>query len=145
MRVHLTEITRSYEGKLRVTFEVDAVDELRGMEGELDIAVKKYREGRSLSANAYFHVLVGKIADAMLDELSERASSVGVELVFDQLAKERIINEGYDPKLGARPLRRTITKLIEDVFSESLLSGEIKKGDRVIATVKNGETVLVKK
>lgn len=65
MRGNLTEITRSFEGRLRVTFEVDAVDELRGMEGELDISVKRYREKRSLNANAYFHVLVGKIADAM--------------------------------------------------------------------------------
>ena len=75
MRGHLTEITRSYEGKLRVTFEVDAVDEIRGMDGDLEIAVKKYREKRSLSANAYFHVLVGKIADK-LDISKPRAKNL---------------------------------------------------------------------
>lgn len=62
----LTEISRSFEGKLRTTFEVDAVDELRGMEDkELSITVKPHREKRSLSANAYFHVLVGKMADKL--------------------------------------------------------------------------------
>ena len=65
MRGRFIEITRSFEGRLRVTFEVDSVDELRGMGGDLEIAVKKYREKRSLNANAYFHVLVGKIAEAM--------------------------------------------------------------------------------
>ena len=63
MKGILTEITRSFEGKPRVTFEVDSVDEIRGMEGELDIEVKHYRAKRSLSANAYFHVLVGKLAE----------------------------------------------------------------------------------
>ena len=59
----LTEITRSFEGKLRVTFEVDAVDEIRGMENQLlSIDVKRKAKGRSLTANAYFHVLVEKIA-----------------------------------------------------------------------------------
>ena len=66
MRGILTEITRSFEGKLRVTFQVDAVDELRGIEDkELDITAKPHRQKRSLNANAYFHVLVGKMADKL--------------------------------------------------------------------------------
>lgn len=65
MRGTLKDITRSFEGKPRVTFEVDAVDEVRGLEGELEITVKRYRVKRSLNANAYFHVLVGKIADVL--------------------------------------------------------------------------------
>ena len=65
MRGTIEGVTRSYPtNRLRVTFEVDAIDEIRGMEGaDLDITVKKHREKRSLDANAYFHVLVGKIAD----------------------------------------------------------------------------------
>ncbi|MBP5291068.1 MAG: hypothetical protein J6Y90_00415 [Lachnospiraceae bacterium] len=62
MNGKLTEISRSFEGRLRVTFEVDSVDELRGLDGDLTISVKRRSKGRSLSANAYFHVLVEKIA-----------------------------------------------------------------------------------
>ena len=67
MRGTIEGVARSYPtNRLRVTFEVDSIDEIRGMEKQdLEITVKKYREKRSLSANAYFHVLVGKIADAM--------------------------------------------------------------------------------
>lgn len=65
MRGTLKDITRSFDGKPRVTFEVDAVDEVRGLEGELEISVKRYKTKRSLNANAYFHVLVGKIADTL--------------------------------------------------------------------------------
>jgi len=66
MRGKLREISRSFEGQLRVTFEVDAVDEIRGMDDkDLDITAKIHREKRSLNANAYFHVLVGKMADKM--------------------------------------------------------------------------------
>ena len=64
MNGRLKEISRSFEGKLRVTFEVDAVDEIRGMEDQdLTIEVKRRSKGRSLNANAYFHVLVEKIAN----------------------------------------------------------------------------------
>lgn len=59
----IIDIIRTYQGKFRVTFEVDSVDEINGMEGLLNIIVKKFRKKRSLTANAYFHVLVGKIAD----------------------------------------------------------------------------------
>lgn len=59
----IVDIIRTFEQKYRVTFEVDSVDELNGLEGILNIAVKKLRGKRSLNANAYFHLLVGKIAE----------------------------------------------------------------------------------
>lgn len=66
MKGRLIELSRSFNGKLRVMFEVDAVDEVVGMqEKDLDITVKPHRQKRSLNANAYFHVLVGKIAEAV--------------------------------------------------------------------------------
>lgn len=61
---NIIDCSRSLNGKPRITFEVDAVDELRGLDGELTIEVKKRCEKRSLNANAYFHVLVNKMADA---------------------------------------------------------------------------------
>ena len=87
---------------------------------------------------------MGRIVDIMLKELINRALAIGVELDFDGSAKELIIKEGYDPSLGARPLRRVIIKLVEDRFSEALLSGYIKKGDRVTAVERDGKIVFVK-
>ena len=59
----IVDIIRTFENKYRVTFEVDSIDEINGLEGILNIVVKKIRGKRSLTANAYFHVLVGKIAE----------------------------------------------------------------------------------
>jgi len=61
----IVDIVRTFEGRFRVSFDVDSIDELNGMEGNLSISVKKNSGRRSLSANAYFHVLVGKIAEAL--------------------------------------------------------------------------------
>ena len=65
MNGKIVDIIRTFEQKFRVTFEVDSVDELNGLEGFLNITVKKLSKKRSLNANAYFHVLVGKIAEAL--------------------------------------------------------------------------------
>lgn len=61
----IVDIVRTFEGRFRVSFDVESIDELNGMEGNLSISVKKNSGRRSLSANAYFHVLVGKIAEAL--------------------------------------------------------------------------------
>lgn len=64
MNGRMIDLSKSLSGNFRVTFEVDAIDELRGMENNnLTISVKKQTNKRSLNANAYFHLLVGKIAD----------------------------------------------------------------------------------
>lgn len=63
MNGKIVDIIRTFEQKFRVTFEVDSVDELNGLEGFLNITVKKLSKKRSLNANAYFHLLVGKIAE----------------------------------------------------------------------------------
>lgn len=63
MNGRIVDIVRTFEKKFRVTFEVDSVDELNGLEGLLNITVKKLSKKRSLNANAYFHLLVGKIAE----------------------------------------------------------------------------------
>ena len=63
MNGKIVDIVRTFEKKFRVTFEVDSIDEINGMEGILNITVKKLSQKRSLNANAYFHLLVGKIAE----------------------------------------------------------------------------------
>ena len=65
MNGKIVDIIRTFENRFRVTFEVDSIDELNGLEGDLNIIAKKSRIKRSLNANAYFHVLVGKIAEKL--------------------------------------------------------------------------------
>ena len=67
----IVEYSRSLDGKPRITFEVDSFDEIHGMDGELRIDVKQNKGHRSLTANAYFHKLVGLIADAMNPPISK--------------------------------------------------------------------------
>ena len=85
----IVDIIRTYQGKFRVTFEVDSVDELNGLTGLLNIIVKRFTYRRSLNANKYFHVLVGKIADAHNPPISKaRAKNIllgkyGQREIFD--------------------------------------------------------------
>ena len=65
MSGQLIDIVKTFDGKYRVTFEVDAIDELNGIQGLIQIVIKRVTQKRSLNANAYFHVLVGKIAEKM--------------------------------------------------------------------------------
>lgn len=67
----LIDIIRTYEGKFRVTFELDSVDEITGISGKIRVIVKRITRKRSLNANAYFHVLVGKIAEAQKPPISK--------------------------------------------------------------------------
>lgn len=61
----IVDIIRTFENRFRVTFEVDSIEELNGLEGMLSIIVKRISKKRSLNANAYFHLLVGKIAEKL--------------------------------------------------------------------------------
>lgn len=83
-----------------------------------------------------FHQLtrdqIVKIVDLMIKNLDDRlqAKEMGIELT--PAAKELLAQRGYDPLLGARPLRRTIQREIEDALSERILFGELKAGDIVV-------------
>ena len=65
MNGQLIDIVRTFEDKFRVTFEVDSIDELNVLQGMVNISIKRLTQRRSLNANAYFHVLVGKIAEKL--------------------------------------------------------------------------------
>ena len=80
-----------------------------------------------------FHALtkkdVSKIFDNLIEELRKRLATKGVGLSISEQAKEYLIKTGYDPKNGARPLRRKIEDEVESLLSEALISGQLKKGD----------------
>ncbi|HUS44961.1 MAG TPA: ATP-dependent Clp protease ATP-binding subunit [Phycisphaerae bacterium] len=76
------------------------------------------------------------IVDIESAKVHERLQTRGLELILTDEAKEFIINKGYDPDFGARPLRRAIENLIEDHLSEELLRGSYKGKDRITVSVK---------
>ncbi len=80
------------------------------------------------------------IVDLMVANLDERlkAKDMGIELT--QAAKDLLAARGYDPLLGARPLRRVIQREIEDALSERILFGELKAGEIIVVDVE-GEDV----
>ena len=95
-----------------------------------------------LDAILVFHPLTEKqveqIFDTMLEDLKKRIATKSVGLKITPEVKAHIIKIGYDPKNGARPLRRAIEDNLESLISDAIISGEIKKGDiAVIKMVKN--------
>lgn len=82
------------------------------------------------------------IVDLELEKVAERVRAHGHELEFTVGVKELLAREGYDPKFGARPLRRAIQRLIEDALSEELLGGAIQAGDRIAAKLKGKKVVF---
>jgi len=77
-----------------------------------------------------------QIVDIELAKVRDRLTSQGLELVLNDEAKEFLINQGYNPDFGARPLRRAIENLIEDHLSEELLRGSYKGKRRITVSVR---------
>ncbi len=94
-----------------------------------------------------FHSLQEKdleeIVKIMLREVSRRLEGQNIFISFDKKAEEFLTKSGFDLVYGARPLRRTITKLVEDSLSEEILKGNINKGDKVITSVKEDKLVFL--
>lgn len=85
-----------------------------------------------------------EIVDLMVDELSLRLKDHGLEIVLNDDAKDYLTEKGYDPLFGARPLRRTIQRQIEDELSEKMLAREFNDGDLLRVTVEGGKLKFVK-
>lgn len=70
-----------------------------------------------------------EILNLMLQDLKSRLVALGVGLEVSEPVKELICRQGYDQAYGARPLRRTVTEIVEDPLSEAFLAGSFKPGD----------------
>lgn len=97
-----------------------------------------------------FHALtrknVEKIFDNLINDLRKRLASKGVGLKIDEKAKKYLIEKGYDPKNGARPLRRCIEDEVESLLSEQIIAGDLTKGDiPTLKLVKNKLTLVKEK
>ena len=85
---------------------------------------------------------IKQIVDLELDKLRKRLDEHQLKLEATDEAKTFLAEKGYDPKFGARPLRRVIQRLVEDPLSEGLLIGEFKPGDTVLADLEEDKIVL---
>jgi len=87
---------------------------------------------------------IAKIVDIQLKEVSGKLSERNVSLEVSQSAKEFILEHGFDPILGARPMRRSIQKLVEDRLAEEFLNKRFDDGDTVTVDAGNGELTFSK-
>ncbi len=85
-----------------------------------------------------------KIVVLLLSDLEKQIEARGMTLSVDDAVKSSLLKEGYDPKFGARPLRRSIQRMIENPLSNEMLKGTFKEGDAILATVKDGNIVFEK-
>lgn len=88
---------------------------------------------------------VKQIAGIMLKEVSHRLAERSITLKVSDRFKEKVVEEGYSPSYGARPLRRAIMRLLEDSLAEAMLSGQIQDGDTAIVDVDDEGQVRVVK
>ncbi|OGF56188.1 MAG: ATP-dependent Clp protease ATP-binding subunit ClpC [Candidatus Fraserbacteria bacterium RBG_16_55_9] len=87
---------------------------------------------------------VDSIADLMIEELEERLAEREIRIEITPEAKKQLIEQGFDPKYGARPLRRTLEKLVENPISDKILEGTITKGDRILIRAEDGKLLFEK-
>nr|YP_008144810.1 ATP-dependent Clp protease ATP-binding subunit clpA-like protein [Grateloupia taiwanensis]AGO19757.1 ATP-dependent Clp protease ATP-binding subunit clpA-like protein [Grateloupia taiwanensis] len=86
---------------------------------------------------------VREIADIMLKEVFDRIKQQEIELDVTERFKNRLVDEGYNPSYGARPLRRAVMRLLEDSLAEEVLAGKIKAGDSAVVDVSDDGNVVV--
>ena len=96
-----------------------------------------------------FHSLneehIRQIVEIMLNELNRRIEEFNLHVEVSDEVKRILLKEGFDPKFGARPLRRVIQRRLEDGISEEMLQGKISPGDTVAVTVDDKESLVFSK
>ncbi|MFJ7935208.1 ATP-dependent protease ATP-binding subunit ClpC [Sporosarcina sp. NPDC096371] len=130
---NLQDTSRDYEGMKKT------------MLGELKKAFRPEFINR-VDEMIVFHSLekehLSKIVTLMSTELTKRLGEQDIELTLTDEAKLKIVDAGYDPEYGARPLRRALQKHVEDRLSEELLKGTVLIGGKVVVDVEDGEFVV---
>ena len=87
---------------------------------------------------------VKEIAEIMLKEVFGRMGEKGITLTVSEAFKERLVEEGYNPAYGARPLRRAVMRLLEDSLAEEFLTGRLKDGDKAEVDIDENKKVVVR-
>ncbi|MGB3402807.1 MAG: ATP-dependent Clp protease ATP-binding subunit [Microcoleaceae cyanobacterium] len=84
---------------------------------------------------------IKEIADILLKDVFQRLSEKGITLQVSEAFKDHLVEVGYDPSYGARPLRRAIMNLLEDALAEAMLAGDIAEGDAAVVDVDEDKKV----
>tara|TARA_B100001121_G_scaffold208309_1_gene182291 strand:- start:1263 stop:3203 length:1941 start_codon:yes stop_codon:yes gene_type:complete len=128
---------------------LDELDNYEKMKSKVGEELKRYFRPEFLNRideTIVFHELtideVKEIVDLMLDRVHSQLKNSDLEIVLSDEAKEFLATEGYDREFGARPLRRSIQRLLEDPLSEELLKGKYKAGSTIIASLNKEENSL---
>ena len=88
---------------------------------------------------------IGKIVDLMVGELDKRLADQELSLELTDTAKDQVIENGYDPVYGARPLKRYLQKYVETLAARKILCGDVHAGDTLVLDVQNGEFIVTVK
>ena len=123
----------------------------RRMKDKVEEEVKRFFRPEFLNridSTIVFHALlkghIRQIVDIMLKDVKKELEDSGIiGLEVSDEAKDLLIELGYDPNFGARPLRRVIQERLEDMMSEDILSGKLKSGDVARVGVEDGEFILL--
>ena len=86
------------------------------------------------------HIL--QIIDVMQEDLFARVNELGIGIELSQAAKEFLVDKGFDPQFGARPLRRAIQKYVEDPMAEAILTSDLQEGAKISVDHKAGDEEL---
>ena len=85
---------------------------------------------------------ISKIADLIINDLNKRLSDKRISIKLTDAAKKFVIENGYDPSFGARPLKRFIQGSVENLVAKAIIENKAKEGDEIIIDVKNDELVV---
>ncbi len=128
-------------------------DEDQGYKGMRDKVMDELKKAfrpeflNRIDETIVFHSLerkhMNEIVTLMANELQKRLADQDIEFTLSDQAVEKIANEGFDPEYGARPLRRSIQKNVEDLLSEELLKEKIQKGQKVKIDVNKNDEFTV--
>jgi ATP-dependent Clp protease ATP-binding subunit ClpC len=86
-----------------------------------------------------------EILDLEISKVMERVRAKQLELVLDQTAKDFLVEKGYDPTYGARPMRRAVERFLEDPLAEEILKGNLHPNEPITVAVEEGKLVFKQK
>jgi ATP-dependent Clp protease ATP-binding subunit ClpC len=86
-----------------------------------------------------------EILDLEIGKVMHRLKSKNILLEFDEKAKDFLVNKGYDPQYGARPMRRAVERFLEDPLAEEILRGTLHEGEPILVTADKDHLIFTQK
>jgi len=83
-----------------------------------------------------------QILDLEVKKVMERLKGRNIQLTLDEKAKDLLVEKGYDPVYGARPMRRAVERYLEDPLAEGILKGHLHENDPIAVTVEGDKLVF---